>query len=90
MFSFLSASEFTLVACAATFFTTLAFSTKIKDWFTGVPADLRAGLVNVETKLKADVKAYQVAAIAKITPVVVPVAPAAPAPAPAAPAVKAA
>lgn len=95
MFSFLSASEFTLAACAVTALTTLVFSTKIKDWFSGVPADLRAGLTAVETKVKADVKAYQADLIAKVTPaskVVAPVAPPAPAApvAPVAAAVKAA
>lgn len=82
MFSFLTASEFTIAACAATSIVTLVFSQKIKDWVNGVPAELRAGLTSVETKLKADVKAYQTALVAKVT--AAPAAPAAPvAPAPA-------
>ena len=79
MFSFLSASEFTLAACFATFVATMVFSQKIKDWVNGVPADLRAGLTSVETKLKADVKAYQAQLIAKVNPpAVAPVVPAPP------------
>lgn len=69
------------------------FGQKIKDWLSGVPADFRAAMVNVEAKAKTDVSAAIADVFSKINPVAVkpPVAPApvpapAPAPAPVAPA----
>jgi hypothetical protein len=56
----------TLVACAATFVATLVFSQKIKDWFSGVPSELRTGLKGIEAKILADVKTYQADLIAKV------------------------
>lgn len=38
----------TLIACAACFVVGVVFSQKIKDWFHGVPSDVRAGLNQIE------------------------------------------
>lgn len=70
------------IALAATFGVTLLFSTKIKDFFSGIPSDLRAGLKSAEAATVAKVKAAQNTVIASVTPtptpVLKPAAPAAP------------
>lgn len=38
----------TLVACGVVFVATLLFSQKIKDFFAGVPSDVRTGLKKIE------------------------------------------
>lgn len=83
--SFLTDFELGLVINFAVFVATLVFSTKIKDWFTGVPSSLRADLTKVETGIKSDVAKYQADLVAKIVPTPAPVAkpPVAPAPPPA-------
>jgi hypothetical protein len=58
----------TVLAVVATFVATLVFSTKIKDFFAGVPADLRSDLTSIETSVKADVSSYQKTLVAKIAP----------------------
>lgn len=80
MSTILAYVDLTLVGYVATFVATLVFSTKIKDFFAGVPADLRSSLSALETSVKADVKTYQSSLIAKIAPAPVPVAPVAPVP----------
>jgi hypothetical protein len=60
--------DFTVAGYAAVFVLTLVFSTKIKDFFSGVPSDLRASLSSIETSVKADVKSYQADLVAKIAP----------------------
>lgn len=87
MSTILAYVDLTLAGYVATFAATLVFSQKIKDFFAGVPAELRTGLSALEASVKADVKSYQSSLIAKIAPAaakpVAPVAPAAPiAPAP--------
>lgn len=73
--------EFSIVTHVAVFVLTLVFAQKIKDFVTGVPADLRASLSSIETSVKADVKNYQASLVSKIAPapVAVPKAPVAPA-----------
>lgn len=71
--SFLTAFEWAIVTHFAVFVATLVFAQKIKDWFTGVPHDLRSGLKNVEASILADVKSYQAGLVAKITPAPAPV-----------------
>jgi len=66
--TFLDYFNVTLVAVAATFVVTLIFGQKIKDFFAGVPADLRADLTSIETSVKADVSSYQKTLVAKIAP----------------------
>ena len=78
MSSILAYVDLTLAGYVAVFVATLVFSQKIKDYFTGVPSELRTGISSLETKAKADLKAAAASVIAKYTP--------APAPAPAAPA----
>lgn len=74
MSSFIAYVDWTIIGYVAVFVTTLVFSQKIKDFFTGVPADLRTGLKSVEASLLADVKSYQASLIQKLAPA--PVAPA--------------
>ena len=70
------------ISVFATFVLTLLFATKIKDFFSGIPSDLRAGLSAAETATIAKVKSAQTAVIASVTPaptpVIKPAAPAAP------------
>jgi len=68
MSTLLAYVDLTLAGYVAVFVVTLVFSQKIKDFFAGVPADMRAGLKNVEAGLLADVKQYQASLIAKIAP----------------------
>ena len=67
--SILAYVDLTLAGYVAVFVATLVFSQKIKDFFTGVPADMRTGLKSVETSLLADVKTYQASLIQKLAPV---------------------
>jgi hypothetical protein len=68
MFSFLTTFEIGLCVNFAVFVSTLVFSQKIKDWFHGVPSDLRKGLVQVEGSITSQVKSYQADLVAKIVP----------------------
>lgn len=74
----------TSVLCALTFAATLVFSTKIKDFLAGTPAEARAAATALEAKVKADLAAAKADVLAKYTPsalkpvVAVPVAPPAP------------
>lgn len=71
--SFLTDFELGLVINFAVFVATLVFAQKIKDWFNGVPADLRSGLKSVEASIQADVKNYQASLVAKVSPAPAPV-----------------
>ncbi len=51
----LSYLENAVVVGAICFVCGMLFGPKVKDWFTGVPADLRAALKGVEAKAKADI-----------------------------------
>jgi hypothetical protein len=97
MSSLLSYVDLTLAGYVAVSVATLVFSQKIKDWFSGVPSDLRTGLKSVESGILADVKNYQASLVHKLAPMPPPAekppvtvavnpAPAPAAPAPAAPA----
>ena len=81
MSAILAYVDLTIVGYVAVFVATLVFSQKIKDFLSGVPADMRSGFSSLEASVKADVKSYQAAVIAKLTPP--PPQPVAPAPAPA-------
>lgn len=72
--------EFALAVNVTVFVVTLFFAQKIKDFFNGVPADMRKNLSSIETSVKADVASYRASLIAKIAPApaVVVKAPAAP------------
>jgi hypothetical protein len=61
------------ISNVATLILSLLFSTKIKDWFSGIPSDLRLGLKAAETATIAKVKAAQNNVIASVTPVPAPV-----------------
>jgi hypothetical protein len=98
--AFLEYFNLTLVASFATFVVGVVFSQKIKDWVSGVPAEVRAAMKGVEAAALGNVKVAQASVLAQLktalpplptvtaavtAPVVAPVAPA-PAPAPATPA----
>lgn len=76
--------DLTLVGYVAVFVATLVFSQKIKDFFNGVPSELRTGLKAVEAKVLTDVKSYQSDLIQKLAPKPVTAPAPTPAPAPAA------
>jgi hypothetical protein len=63
MATFLTYLNVGLVVNVLVFALTLTFSTKIKDFFKGIPADVRTGLNTVE----ADVIAKALPAVAKPT-----------------------
>jgi hypothetical protein len=85
MSAILAYVDLTLVGYVAVFVVTLVFSQKIKDYFSGVPAELRTGMSSLEAKAKSDLRAAAAGVIAKYTsasaPAPAPVAPVAPAPA---------
>lgn len=80
MFSFLTVLEGNLVISAVSLAVGVFASTKIKDWFKGIPADLRTALNGVEKTTIANVKEAQTKVIATLPqPPVKPAAPAVPA-----------
>jgi len=62
------------LSIAATFVVTLVFSTKIKDFFSGIPADLRKDLNSIESATLSKVAAAQKAVVASVVPPPAPVA----------------
>lgn len=93
MFDFLTNFEITLACSAVTFGCGVAFSTKITDFFKGVPADARAVLKSAETDIVGKLASARATVMTDISaklgvaPAKVAVAPAkAPAAAPVAPA----
>lgn len=78
MSAILAYVDLTLAGYIATFVATLFFSQKIKDFFHGVPAELRSGISSLEVQAKADLKGAVAGVVAKYTPP--PAAPVAPSP----------
>jgi hypothetical protein len=70
MATFLTYLNVGLVVNVLVFALTLTFSTKIKDFFKGIPADVRTGLNTVEADVVAKVKAGKADVIAKALPAV--------------------
>jgi hypothetical protein len=72
----------TVVVAAIALVVGVVFSQKIKDFFTGVPSELRAAMSAVEAKTKADLQAATGDVLSKlptgVAKVVAPVAPVAP------------
>ena len=72
----------TVVVAAIALVVGVVFSQKIKDFFTGVPSELRAAMAAVEAKTKADLQAATGDVLSKlptgVAKVVAPVAPVAP------------
>ena len=66
MFSFLTDLELYLISSSASFVLGVIFSTKITDWFKGVPTTLRAALNSVEKDTVVKVKAAQAAVVASL------------------------
>jgi hypothetical protein len=96
MLSFLTDLQIDLVVAAVAFVAGVVFSTKIKDWVKGVPAELRTALSGAETASLSAIETAQHDVLAKLlpapavakvaaAPVAKVAAPAAPAPAAAAP-----
>lgn len=69
--------EFALPAAVAfaAFVVGVLFSTKIKDWLQGVPSELRSHLNDLETSIKAQVKAASAAVVADVKAKVLPATP---------------
>lgn len=73
MKAFFTGVEATLIAAAVAFVFGVLFSQKIKDWFKGIPSDVRTGLNQVETAVRAKLTAAHTAAVAPaVAAVVVP------------------
>ena len=66
--SFLTSFELGLCVNFAVFVATLIFSQKIKDFFTGVPADVRSTLKQFEAAALSRVKAAHVEAVNALVP----------------------
>ena len=62
----------TFVVSAVAFVLGVAFSQKIKDWFKGIPADVRQGLNNVEAAIIAKSKQITADTVAKVQAVAAP------------------
>jgi hypothetical protein len=89
MSTFLAYVDFTLVGYAAVFVATLVFSQKIKDWFKGIPADMRTTLNNVEALAVGNARVARNSVLSQLETALPPL-PVVKAPAPAAPAAPAA
>lgn len=59
MLAFITNLEINLIVAAVSLLAGVLFSTKIKDWFKGIPASLRSALNGVEQDTLAKVKAAQ-------------------------------
>lgn len=66
MFSFLTEVQIYLCLGAGSFLAGVIFSTKVKDWMKGIPAQARVALNNVEARALADVRHAQAEALARI------------------------
>lgn len=67
--SFLEANTLAASVCVAvviTFIVTLVFSTKIKDWFTGIDAETRTLLTGVEKTVVSNIHAAKTDAVSKV------------------------
>lgn len=64
--SFVSNLEITLAVGVGAFIAGVVFSQKTKDWFKGVPTELRAALKGVEADTLAKVKAAQAVVISEL------------------------
>ncbi len=66
MLAFLTQVEIDIIISAVSLLVGVIFSTKIKDWFKGVPSSLRAALNNVEKDTVAKVQAAQAQIVAQL------------------------
>ena len=73
MKAFFTGVEGAVIAAAVAFVFGVLFSQKIKDWFKGIPTDVRAQLTRVEVAVRAKLAVSHVAAVA---PAIAAVAPA--------------
>lgn len=64
MKTFFTEVEWVLIASAVAFVCGVLFSQKIKDWFKGIPSDVRAGLTSVEVAVRAKLATSHAAAVA--------------------------
>lgn len=81
MFSSFTSFQLTLLGDVAIFVATLVFGTKIKDFFTGVPAEARTAANTLLTDTKAKLSAAKADVLADVkakfttAPTVIPVQP---------------
>ncbi len=75
MLSFVTNFEFNVLVNVAIFISTLLFSQKIKDWFSGVPSEVRSTVKAVEAAVLDNVKAAQSGVLTQLTNTVIPPAP---------------
>lgn len=68
MLDFLTNLEINIVVGAVALLGGVVFSTKIKDWFKGIPSQLRVAINSVETDSLAKIKAAQAQVLAQIAP----------------------
>lgn len=66
---------FYIAVVFASFVVGVLFSQKVKDWFSGVPATLRADLNAIEANVKAQVQGAQKQVVAQVSAAVVPPTP---------------
>lgn len=92
MSQFLAYFNTTLVACGVCFVVGVVFSQKIKDWFHGVPSEVRTGLNQIEASVLGHLTATTQNIVAQVQHQLPAAPPAVPpsAPAPAAPSAPAA
>jgi len=68
MLDFVTNLEINIIVGAVALIAGVLFSTKIKDWFKGIPSQLRAALNNVEADALAKVRGAQADVLAQIAP----------------------
>lgn len=66
MFSFLTVFEGDLAIGVAAFIAGVILSTKVTDWFKGIPSDLRSALNGVEKTVVSNVKVAQANVVASL------------------------
>jgi hypothetical protein len=73
MFGFLTVAEGDIAVAVVCLVLGVAFSTKIKDWFKGIPADVRTALNGVETSALSNVKAAQTHVLSQLATALPPI-----------------
>lgn len=68
MLDFITNLEINIIVGAVALICGVAFSTKVKDWYKGIPSQLRAAISNVEGDALAKIKQAQADVLAKIAP----------------------
>jgi len=66
--SFFTDLQVPLIVAAVAFVAGVVLSTRVKDWFKGVPSELRTALNGAETSARAAIEQAQIDVLAKILP----------------------